>query len=110
MVKSVTLFNYQDSDIKITIEVYFDQKNQLVLDGHDFGPKVENVWGKDSYDYVYTIAPDDVRKLAKCLNVDYHDNIGILEEIKKRFSGNRAYSMFGEFMDEHHVKYDSMEV
>jgi len=64
-------------------------------------------YGVLSYEYRYEIAPHDVRKLAKLLNVDYQHNIGILEESKKGFFGNKAYSMFGEFMDKHQIKYNS---
>ena len=42
---SVLLFSFQTEQIKITIEAYFDDGENLVIDGYDIGKTVEEAWG-----------------------------------------------------------------
>jgi len=103
----VTLFYLETPDIKISIEIYFNEKNQLFFDGYDIGKTVKEVWGDSDYEYTYTIEPDEVIKFYQIFNLRIGDKSGLLEAIKERFSVNEAYTLFGEFMEANHIKYES---
>lgn len=105
--EKVTLFYLERSDIKISIEIYFTDKGQLYFDGYDIGKSVEDVWGDSDYEYTYTIEPDQVERFYEIFGLEYGDRSGLLQAIKNRFSVNEAYSLFGEFMNENDIKYES---
>jgi len=104
--KKVTLFNLERPDIKISIQIYFNEKNQLFFDGYDIGKTVGEAWGDSDYEYTYTIEPKEVDKLYKIFNLKTGDRSGLLQAIKDRFSCNKAYSKFGDFMEEHNIEHD----
>lgn len=101
----VTLFKLENSEIKISIEIYFNEKEQLIFDGYDIGKRVEECWGDSDYEYTYTIEPEEVKKLYILLGVTNFDKQSLLLEIKKRFEGNRAYSKFGDFMSDNNIDF-----
>ncbi len=105
--EKVTLFAVERPDIKISMQIYFTEKNQLFFDGYDIGKTVEEVWGDSDYEYTYTIEPDEVNKFYPLFSLTVGDKAGLLQEIKNRFSVNKAYSLFGEFMTANGIKYES---
>ena len=104
--EKVTLFNVERPDIKISMEIYFNEKGQLYFDGYDIGKTVEEAWGDSDYEYTYTIEPDQVGKFYPIFNLTAGDKSGLLQAIKNRFSDNKAYTMFGDFMKANNIKYD----
>ena len=105
--QKVTLYKVERPDIKISMEIYFNEEDQLYFDGYDIGKTVEEAWGDSDYEYTYTIEPKEVKKFYPIFNLQEGDKWGLLYEFKKRFSVNEAYSLFGDFMTEHKIKYDS---
>lgn len=105
--EKVTLFNLERPDIKISMQIYFNEKDQLFFDGYDIGKSVEKAWGDSDYEYNYTIEPIEVNKFYQIFNLKIGDKSGLLQAIKNRFSDNKAYSLFGDFMNGHKIKYDS---
>ena len=101
----VTLFYEERSDIKISMKIYFTDIGQLFFDGYDSGKKVEQIWGDSDYEYTYTIEPDQLDKFYKLFDLKKGDKSGLLQELKKRFGVNKAYSLLGEFMNKHNIKY-----
>jgi hypothetical protein len=99
------LYEYRDDEIHISMELYFNENDQLIFEGYDIGVKVEKYWGDSDYEYSYTIDPEEVQKLFKILKVNTGDQGALLLEIKKRFNGNDAYSKFGKFMNENGIRY-----
>ena len=102
--EKVTLFYLQRPDIKISIEIYFNELGQLYFDGYDIGEAVKKALGDSDYEYTYTIEPEEVNKFYEIFNLLPGDRSGLLQAIKERFSCNEAYSLFGEFMHEHGIK------
>ena len=49
--EKTTLFHLESPDIKISIQIYFNEKNQLYLDGYDIGSAVEERFGDSDYEY-----------------------------------------------------------
>jgi hypothetical protein len=105
--EKVILFKEERLDIKINIEIYFNDQGQLILDGYDIGKTVENCWGDSDYEYSYTIEPDEVAKLYTLLEVPNLDKQLLLLEIKKRFGGNDAYSKFGDYMNQNNIDFNA---
>jgi len=103
----VILYFFQDEGIKISIELYFNEHNALILYGYDIGKSVEEFWGDSDYEYSYTIQPKEVEKLYALFEVSSGDKAGLLEAIRARFGVNEAYSLFGAFMTEHDVQFEA---
>ena len=103
----ITLYEYEDSNIKISMNTYFNANSQLIFEGYDIGKTVKGLRGDSQYEYYYTVDGRDVIKLAKLFNVDNFDRMAILIEIKKRFNGNDAYSKFGEYMKQNQIKFEA---
>ena len=105
--EKITLFKLERPDIKISMEIYFNEINQLYFDGYDIGELVERIWGDSDYEYTYTIEPEEVNKFYPLFNLRNGDKSGLLQSLKDRFSVNEAYSLLGNFMNVHDIKYDS---
>jgi len=104
--EKVTLFYLEKPDIKISMELYFNDNDQLYFDGYDIGKSVKEIWGDSDYEYCYSIELEEVAKFYEIFNVEQGDRSGLLQTLKLQFSGNKAYSLFGEFMDAENIKYD----
>jgi hypothetical protein len=102
----VTLFQLENSNIKIFIEIYFNENGQLRFDGQDISRSVEGIWGSSEYEYMYAIEPEEVNKFYEIFNVKDGDRSGLLQAIKKEFSVNKAFSLFGEFMLAQNIKHE----
>ena len=105
--EKVTLFYLERPDITISIQIYFNENDQLYFDGYDIGKTVEEAWGDSDYEYTYTIEPEEVNKFYELFGLRVGDKSGLLQAIKNRFGVNEAYSLFGDFMQEHNIKHDS---
>ena len=104
--ESISLFYLERPDIKISMDLYFTEKDQLFFDGYDIGKAVEQAWGDSDYEYTYTIEPGEVNKFYTLFNIAIGDRQALLQAFKERFSDNRAYSLLGEFMKANNIKYD----
>ncbi len=103
----IELFKFENPRIRISIELYFNEKGQLIFDGYDIGKQVEDSWGDSDYEYSYTIEPLFVERLFSILDVPVGDRYALLLELKKRFGNNKAYSQFGNFMKENNIEFRS---
>jgi len=103
--EKIILFREEKPDIRIYMEMYFNEKGQLIFEGQDLGKLVEEWWGDSDYEYSYTIESAEVEKLYSILGIASFDKHALLLEIKKRFEGNEAYSKFGDFMRENNIDF-----
>jgi hypothetical protein len=101
----VTLFSLNAPDIKISMQIYFNEKGQLYFDGYDIGEKVKEIFGDSDYEYTYTIEPGEADRFYSIFNLKKGDKQSLLEVIKSQFSSNKAYSLFGDFMRHHDIKF-----
>lgn len=83
--KRITLFKFENSGIKISMEIYFNNNDQLIFDGYDIGKSVEEAWGDSDYEYTYTIEPKEVDKLYPLFGIKNSDKQRLLMELKNRF-------------------------
>lgn len=64
----VTLYYHEESEIKISIEAYFENE-MLVIDGYDIGPSVKEYWGDSDYEYSIKVPADGVSFLYSHFNI-----------------------------------------
>lgn len=102
----ITLYAFDSPDISITMQLYFNAKNQLIFEGFDIGENVEKITGDSSYEYFYTIEFEEAKKIAAHLGIDISDRDTLLQTIKTQFGGNDAYSRFGEFMQQNAIHFE----
>jgi hypothetical protein len=41
----VTLFSHKHPEIEICIQAYFNEEDELIIDGYDIGNRVKEIWG-----------------------------------------------------------------
>ena len=72
----VTLLNTGEAggDVRV-LEAYVAKNGDLVLEGQDLGPKVEEIWGDTDYEYWRTVPAKHVPKV-------------LLQLIKDRFTSD----------------------
>jgi hypothetical protein len=99
----ITLYQFNSPDIKITIEAYFS-KEDLVIDGYDFGKKAEEGWGDSDYEYQTTVSGEEVKKLYPLMNVSEGDKEGLLNAISKNYNTNSCFSEFNDFLRENGIR------
>ncbi|MBS3993658.1 MAG: hypothetical protein KGZ87_08080 [Bacteroidetes bacterium] len=105
--KKITLYEFESPNIKISMKVYFNDRNELIFDGYDIGKTVNELMGDSDYEYQYTIQFEEAKKIANLFNVNIDEKIAFLKEIKSRFNENDAYSKFGRFMRENNIEFES---
>ncbi len=103
--EKVTLFYLERPDIKISMKIYFNDKDQLYFDGYDCGKRVDDVWGDSDDEYNYLIEPAEVQKFYPLFGLQDGDKSALLQEIKTRFGVNKAYTLLGEFMQLHNIAF-----
>ena len=89
------------------MEVLINANGKLLFEGYDVGKMVGKTWGSTEYEYKYSVEPQELEKLYHAFNLRVGDTSGLLQSIKERFSVNEAYSLFGQFMRDHDVRFDS---
>lgn len=101
----VRLYEFESARIKICMEIYFNDKEQLIFDGYDLGQAVKELKGSYDYEYHYSIEMKAVQQIALLLEALPEDKASILKAIKRHFSGNDAYSKFGDFMSANNIDF-----
>jgi hypothetical protein len=97
--EAVTLYAYQDHEIKISIEAYFEG-DALIIDGYDIGKKVEDYWGDSDYEYKLTIPPVSVAFLYNYLGIAASREL-LLQTLATRFNTNTCFSDIRNVLDQH---------
>lgn len=110
--------------VQIFIEAYVDEESgNLVIHGHDLGPKVEECFGKSDYEYWRTVPAQQKEKVLaelrdltpsdrlKRLETMYkHPDIILVRLVKEHFSSEFAVSKFQEWCDAKGISYESYSV
>ena len=101
---NITFYHTKRSGIEISIIAQLDD-GKLSLQGHDHGPRVEELRGMGE-DYENTLSLDkaETKKLLDVLGIADKTDIEKLEEIKKKFGKSAGISTLEEFCDEHEIK------
>lgn len=73
----------------------------IVIEGHDLGDGVEEVFGCREYEWTWTVPARQVAKLFVALGCE----TDVLEALGRRFSGNEA-SLLQAFLDSNFIEYE----
>jgi hypothetical protein len=87
----------QDGEGLFRRRITLNSDGSLVLDGHDLGPGVQAVLGRDEYEFDRTLSRSGVARLSAALGVV--DDAGLRTELQTRFArpgGSRAFEAFLE--------------
>ena len=93
--------------MKITIELYFDEDGNLIIDGYDIGDTVLQYWGDSDYEYSTTVEPDEVKKLYDLFKLPVGDSQALLMELQSRFHDDHCYSQLRDFLGHHDLRFKS---
>lgn len=99
----VTLFHFETSDIKVTIEAYF-RNDWLMVEGYDIGKRVEEIWGDSDYEYSLGVNPGELKKLYPLFGICYGDKDGLLTAIAEQYNTNSCYSQFMDLLTQNGIK------
>jgi hypothetical protein len=99
----VTLYHFEDPEIKITVEAYFKDE-WLMVEGYDVGEKVEKIWGDSDYEYAVGVNREELKKLYPLLDVPVGNREDLLAAIAARFNTNNCYSEFVNLLNANKIK------
>ncbi|MFZ5998885.1 MAG: hypothetical protein ACOYW3_00115 [Bacteroidota bacterium] len=102
----VLLFSFQNEQIKITIEAFFNSDGSLVVEGYDIGRNVEEYWGDSDYEYSFTVAAADVEKIYSLLNIEHGNQQAVLHYLQQNYNTNHCYSSLREWLDRNQIKHE----
>jgi hypothetical protein len=99
----VTLYHFEDPEIKVTIEAYFNGE-MLIVEGYDIGTRVEEFLGDSDYEYATGVNQDELMKLYPLMNIPVGDKEGLLKAIADRYHTNFCYSEFRNFLVDNNIQ------
>jgi hypothetical protein len=103
----VLLFSSDTPGVKITIEIYFDEKGNLVVEGYDIGKVVSDYWGDSDYEYSVSLEPSEAAKLYPLFGVSAKERLGLLKAIQARYNTNFCFSEFRDFLSLSQIRFKS---
>ena len=94
--KSIVLRNANNRHLEASINA----KGDLVIEGQDLGPEVEEFFGYSEYEWAWTISASDCDRLLVALGA----KSDLLSALGERFAGNRA-SGLQEFLESEGIEF-----
>ena len=91
----VVLRDVKDADGSRLLQASLTSGGDIVIEGRDYGPGVEQVFGVREYEWVWTIPAASVGDLLRVLPAPAGD---VLAAFRDRFSGERAADL-GTFLE-----------
>lgn len=101
----VTLYELKTENLEVIVNAYFE-KDALVIDGHDSGKRVKEMFGAGEYDYKVTVPDEILPALCKGLNRREGGKEYILGDIARLFNGKEGFFRFRSFLDNNQITYD----
>lgn len=103
--EKATLYYEKRPGLTVSIKIYFNDEDGLVLDGYDHGSVVEDIKGKDDYEYCLTVEKNEVKKLYAVFAISPDNRAALLEAIRLQFSTDDAFTRFANFMKANGIEY-----
>ena len=100
----VLLFSLRTENINVTVEAYFDDSENLIIDGYDIGKTVEEYWGDSDYEYTTTVPKDEVKKLYDLFNLPHGSKKELLAILQSNYNTNTCYSEIQNLLGQHGIK------
>lgn len=97
----VVLRDVKDADGSRLLQASLTSRGDIVIEGRDYGPGVEQVFGVREYEWVWTIPAASVGALRHALPASGD----VLSALRDRFSGENAAEL-GAFLESHGIATD----
>lgn len=103
-----TLYEEKNADIWIKIVVHESDEGKIIVEGHDSGPRVKSIKGRDDYEYRLTIEKEEVsswknklglantQELFTWLEKEYSTD-KIISHLKKRLESLELKAQFSSW-------------
>lgn len=97
----VVLREVRDADTSRFLQASLTSGGDIVIEGRDYGPGVEQIFGYHEYEWVWTIPAASVGALRHALPATGD----VLSALRDRFSGENAAEL-GTFLESHGIAAD----
>jgi hypothetical protein len=104
------LYESRDKDIRIIITARINPNGDLVVDGHDLGPRVKRLQGDYDYEYAFTIKAKDKGTMMRYLQnqgKQVYSDQELLQWLKENYGHNHGFSELMNFCKEIDVPFES---
>ncbi|MGE5521440.1 MAG: hypothetical protein ACM3VS_16060 [Candidatus Dadabacteria bacterium] len=98
------LFTYMDEELAIMVTARLDGK-KLVIEGNDFGKKVEEWWGERVYEYSMALPEKSVAHLSAVLRLSVNSKGELLETLAQEYNDNFCFSRLKNLFNQHGIEY-----
>ena len=100
MTRSAVLRDIRDSGGSRHLKASIKPNGDLVIEGQDLGPAVEEFFGVMEYEWAWTVAAKDCEKLRAVL-----ETTDLLTALAERFSGENAADL-QNFLESNDIPYE----
>jgi len=97
----VVLRDVKDADGSQLLQASLTSRGDIVIEGRDYGPGVEQIFGYREYEWVWTIPAASVEDLRHALPATGD----VLSALRDRFSGENSAEL-GPFFEAHGIATD----
>lgn len=101
-----TLFSLDNENIRVTINLGFDEED-LKLDGYDIGKTVSEMWGDSDYEYTIIVSVAELPRLYELNRVPFGNKKKLISALAKFLSDNKAYTLFHNYLKENTIEFTS---
>lgn len=109
---SIEIVAVEDSKHRYWLRVDLEENGDLVLEGQDLSPGIEELFGRDEYEYWYTVKAANVPTLLASLNASSTNatNLDAIAELLRdrfvRTHGISTSTAFKAWCKDHDIPYD----
>lgn len=106
---STILYEEKREDISISVLAKISNDQDLIIEGHDSGPRVRELMGDWDYEYYLTIKSVDKQILLNRIrdtNPQVIDDKELLYWLRENYSENNAFSAFRSFLESQKITYE----
>jgi hypothetical protein len=100
------LFTYMDEEVAIMVTAKLDGK-KLVIEGNDFGKKVQEWWGENVYEYSMALPEESISHLSAVLRLSVNAKGELLETLAQQYNDHFCFSRLKNLFNKHGIEYRS---
>lgn len=105
--EKIILYSAERPDLKMVMQLYFNEAGTLFFDGCDTGTFVKETFGSFDYEYTFSVPPAEAEKFYHLFNLPTGNRESLLVRLKDHFGVNEGYSKMRTYMTENGIKYET---
>lgn len=98
------LYQSASADLNVIIEAYFNENDELIIDGCDSGNKIKQMMDDYDYEYNITVIQNEVYNLYDIFSLEINDKQSLLQKLKSEFNDQHAFSKIKNFLMEKRIR------